>query len=131
MPYRSTMQFIYKVLRSFLYAFRGIWHAIDERNMKVHVLAAGVVVGAGFFLNLSRIEWCIVLLLIAAVWSAEMVNTAVEELANIVRDELKLTYVATQRARDVAAGAVLIFALVALVISGMIFLPKILELFAS
>lgn len=117
--------FVYKVFRSFTYAIAGIVSAVHERNMKVHLLASIVVLSAGVFFQISKFEWMIVLMLTAMVISAEMVNTAIEELANIVRDELKLDYKATQRARDVAAGAVLVLAYTAAFIAILIFVPKI------
>ncbi len=123
--------FIYKVLRSFGYAGQGIVSMVTERNMQVHLMAALIVVFLGNLVRLSRDEWFIILIVIAAVFALEMVNTAVEELANIVRDELKLSYKATQRARDVAAGAVLVMAVVAAIIGTTIFLPKILTLLSA
>lgn len=120
--------FIYKVLRSFIFAFNGFVAALSERNMRVHVVSAIVAIWMGAFFHISRSEWFVILILIAAIFSLEMVNTAIEELANIVRDELKLTYVATKRARDVAAGAVFVMAVIACLIGGAIFFPKIFTL---
>lgn len=118
------MKFFYKVFRSFGYATEGILSAFGERNMRVHVGATIVVIMLGFYVQLSFREWTEVMMLIAMVWSAEMINTAVEELANLVRDELKLSYTATKRARDVAAGAVLVVAFIAFLIGLRIFVPK-------
>jgi len=117
---------IKKFLMSFVNAFKGIISGFIERNMRVHGLATFVVVFTGWWVNLNKEEWMIVLILIALVMSAELSNTAVEELANISRDELKLSYYATRRTRDTAAGAVLIIAIVAAVIGLWIFIPKIL-----
>jgi len=115
-----------KVIQSFPHAFAGIFTGLQERNMKVHLVATIVVLSLSVWLKLSLYEWWTVLILIVSVWAAELVNTAVEELSNIVRDELKLNYHSTKRARDLAAGAVLMFAMVAAFIGGMIFVPKIL-----
>lgn len=120
--------FITKVLKSFIYAFNGIVSGFGERNMKVHGLAALLIIALSLFLNITLFEWLVVLLLIGLVIAAELVNTAVEELSNIVRDELKLGYVATKRARDVAAGAVLMIAIVAAIIGSVIFVPRLLPL---
>ena len=117
--------FIYKVLRSFIYASQGFVTMMSERNMKVHVFSSIVAVWLGVFVGLSKTEWYVILILIGAVFALEMVNTAIEELANIVRDELKLSYKATQRARDIAAGAVFVMATIAAIIGISIFLPKI------
>lgn len=122
------MQFT-KFFKAFYYAGRGIISALSERNVRFHVGAMLLVVLAGIQLKLSQIEWYVVLILIGSVLSAELVNTAIEDLANHVRDDLKIGYSATARTRDVAAGAVLIVAIVAALIGTMIFLPKVLQLF--
>lgn len=122
------MQFT-KFFKAFYYAGRGIISALSERNVRFHVGAMLLVVLAGIQLGLSQTEWYVVLILIGSVLSAELVNTAIEDLANHVRDDLKIGYSATARTRDVAAGAVLIVAIVAALIGTMIFLPKVLQLF--
>ncbi len=93
--------------------------------MRVHVLAAATVITAGWWLHLSVQEWWVVLILIGLVMAAELVNTAIEEVCNILRDDLGMAYTATKRARDTAAGAVLIIAVVAGIIGVWIFGPKI------
>lgn len=123
-------KFIKKTLHSFIPASQGIISGFGERNMKVHGIAAVVVVIGGLWLGLSQVEWLVILLMIALIWAGELVNTAVEELSNLVRDELKLGYEATRRARDVAAGAVLVRAVAVTAIGMFIFVPKILELFS-
>lgn len=120
----SITTWLKKFLRGFVYAGRGLPDAIQERNMKVHLVAAMIVVTLGFVFNISRIEWMIIFLCIAGVISLEMVNTALEEIANLVRDTDHLAYGATRRMRDMAAGAVLIMAIVSAIIGGLIFLPK-------
>ncbi len=119
-----------KFIMSFVNAGKGIISGFMERNMRVHGLATGLVFILGSWLKLNKEEWLIILLLIASIWSAELANTAIEELANIVRDELKLSYEATRRARDTAAGAVLILAIVAVIIALLIFAPKIILKFS-
>ena len=119
--------FVYKVLRSFTYAYQGFVSVLGERNMRVHVVGAIFAIWLGAFFHISKTEWYVVMILIAAVFALEMLNTAIEELANIVRDELKLSYKATKRARDIAAGAVFVMAIVATIIGTMIFLPRILN----
>lgn len=127
----SMFQFWKKVLRSFIFATQGILSALQERNMKVHVMGLALVLFLGIWLRISHLEWIIILILSGLVISAEMVNTAVEELSNIVRDELKLSYGATKRARDVAAGAVLVLAFVSAVIGLSIFIPRIMSILGS
>lgn len=115
-----------KFFKGFFYAGRGIFSGFKERNMRVHGLAMAIVLALGFWLKLNSNEWQTVLILIAIVMSAELSNTAIEELANLVKDQLKLSYQATTRARDTAAGAVLMIAIVAAIIGLWVFVPKIL-----
>jgi diacylglycerol kinase len=117
---------IYKTLKSFTYAFKGIWSGFSERNMRVHGIGAVLAVSLGIWLKISLSEWFVILLLIGAVFAAELINTAIEELANCLRDECHLPYRSTCRARDIAAGAVLVLAIVAAIIGVCIFGPKIL-----
>ncbi len=119
------MSKLIKFFKAFAYASKGIISGFKERNMKFHGLAAILVILAGWRLDISDLEWFIVLVLMGLVWSAELVNTSIEELCDLVRDELNLEYKATQRARDTAAGAVLVLAIVATLIGLTIFVPKI------
>ena len=116
---------IIKFFKAFAHAFNGIISGFKERNMKFHGIASILVIIASWWFNVSRFEWFTVLILIGIVWSAELFNTAVEELCNLVRDELGLDYQATQKARDTAAGAVLVLSMVAALIGLAIFVPKI------
>lgn len=110
-----------KRLLSFKYAFRGIVQAFLEPNFRIHVAAALTASVLGFQLELSPLEWCAVLLCFAAVMSAEVMNSAVERLTDLVspgHHEL------AGKVKDMAAGAVLISAIVAAVVGCIIFLPK-------
>ena len=111
-------------LKGFKYAFDGIIVGAKERNMKVHIFVAIVVVVLGFLVSLTRYEWMMVVISIGVVWSAELFNTAIENLADILRDEDHLSYQATKNARDLAAGAVLAVSIAAAVIGAIIFLGK-------
>lgn len=118
---RERKQPLYK---SFGYAFEGIFHTIQkERNMQIHCCAAVLVVIFGLWLGLSREEWFVCLILFGMVMSLECVNTAVEavvDLATMQRHPL------AKKAKDAAAGAVLIAAVFAAIIGLWIFLPKLL-----
>lgn len=116
------------LLKSFQYAFAGIITGLKtERNMMIHYSALGLVVVFGITLKLSVTEWCICLILCALVISLELVNTAVEAVVDLVTKEHRRR---ARIAKDTAAGAVLIAAMTAAVIGGIIFGPKILALFA-
>jgi diacylglycerol kinase len=117
---------IYKVIKAFGYAFNGWKRGLKERNVKIHLGFTIGVLYASFLFRISKIELLIVILLIGAVISAELINTAIEEICNIVRDKLKLGYSDTTAARDLAAGAVLVVAVAAAIIGLIIFVPKVL-----
>lgn len=108
--------------KSFGYAFAGIFAVVTkERNMKIHCVAMVCVVIAGFVFHITPVEWCICLTLFGLVMALEMVNTAVEAVVDLVTEERK------PLAKDAAAGAVLIAAIMAAIAGMIIFIPKLLE----
>jgi len=104
--------------KSFGFAFSGIKYSLKERNMKVHVLCAILVVIFGITLNISNSEWCILLICIALVISMEMINTAIEHLVNLVEPNY---HVIAGKVKDLAAGAVLVCAIITAIIASLIF----------
>jgi len=114
-----------RFIKSFSYALSGIVYAIKtQRNMKVHTIALVLVLIIGFWLELSRLEWAIVLIMAGIVIICEMLNTAIEALVDL---ETKEYHTLAKIAKDVAAGAVLIASILSVVIGCLIFLPKILD----
>ena len=108
--------------RSFGYAFQGIFTCVrKERNMKIHCVAAVLVVIAGMILKISAIEWCICMVLFGLVMALEHVNTAVDMVTEEYHPLAKV-------AKDTAAGAVLIAAIMAAIAGCIIFLPKIAQI---
>lgn len=115
-----------KRLRSFRYAFNGIRLLISkEHNAWIHCFATVCVVIAGFLLEISKMEWIACVIVIGAVLAAEAVNSAVEALADFVSPEYNE---AIKRTKDLAAGAVLLMAIAAAVVGGIIFFPKLIAL---
>lgn len=111
--------------KSFGYAFAGIFAVVTkERNMKIHCAAVVCVMIAGLVFHISPIEWCICLTLFGLVMALEMVNTAVEAVVDLVTEERKPF---AKLAKDAAAGAVLIAAIMAAIAGMIIFIPKLLE----
>ena len=111
--------------KSFGYVFAGIFAVVTkERNMKIHCAAVVCVMIAGLVFHISPIEWCICLTLFGLVMALEMVNTAVEAVVDLVTEERKPL---AKLAKDAAAGAVLIAAIMAAIAGMIIFIPKLLE----
>lgn len=111
-----------KFIKSFGFAFEGIIHAFKtERNFKIHVLAATIVTLSGILTKLSIQEWLVILILIGGMLALELLNTAVERLVDLTTSErLPLA----KQAKDLAAGAVLIYAIASAIIGFIIFIPK-------
>lgn len=108
--------------KSFGYAFEGIFAGIrGERNMKIHCFAAVCVIVAGVLFHISVTEWCICLVLFGLILSLELVNTAIEAVVDLVTEDKKPL---AKLAKDTAAGAVLIAAVMAAVAGLLIFVPK-------
>ena len=107
---------------SFGYAFAGIGTCIrEERNIKLHLTVTALVVLCGWYFKISRIEWCICLALFGLVLALELVNTAVESVVDLVTEERKPL---AKKAKDTAAGAVLIAAICAAAAGLVIFVPR-------
>lgn len=110
---------------SFRNAFRGVAVSIKESgHLKFHLFAATGVVVAGFLFGISTFEWLILILIIGAVITAEMANTAIEDIENVIRDYASVPYEFTGKSKDIGAGVVLVFAIAATVIALIIFLPR-------
>lgn len=113
-------------IKSFGYAFKGMYFVLKgQRNMRVHAMAIVVVTIAGIFLELTAIEWSLIALTIGAVITAEMFNTAFETIVDLVSPEYNEK---AGKIKDIAAGAVLLAAIVATVVAIYIFGNKIFNL---
>ena len=116
-----------KLINSFKYAFQGIGSAFkSERNLKIHYSVMTLVVIAGILLKISFPEWIVCICLFGLVISAEMFNTAIEYVVDIASPEKQEK---AKYAKDIAAGAVLVTAIVSAIIGLLIFVPKIISLF--
>lgn len=108
-----------KFIHSLSVANAGIWFAIrTQLHMRIHLIAAAFACGIGLLVELSRNDWAILLLTIAIVICAEMINTAIEQVVNLASPDI---HPIAKAAKDVAAGAVLLAAFAAVVI-GMLLL---------
>ncbi|PKP00836.1 MAG: hypothetical protein CVU14_06545 [Bacteroidetes bacterium HGW-Bacteroidetes-9] len=111
--------------KSFRAAFLGIILVIkNERNIRIQFLIAILAIAAGILFKISPVKWMIVLLLFAVVISAEIFNSALEKLADMIEPNVNMTI---RDIKDIAAGAVLWSAMVAVIVGLIIFVPEILE----
>ena len=115
-----------KLINSFKYAIEGFISSFKtERNMKIHIVAMILVVILGFYLKLTLIEWGFITFAISLVIGAELFNTAIETIVDMVSPEKNPK---AKLAKDISAGAVFITALASSIIGLIIFLPKFLSL---
>jgi len=109
-------------IRSVKFALRGIRTMVaSQQNAWIHAAATVVVVGAGLLVKLSAAEWAWIVLAIGSVWTAEALNTAFEFLTDVASPDF---HPLAEKAKDVAAGAVLLAALGAVIIGALVFWPK-------
>ena len=115
-----------KIHHSFGFALSGIAHAFrDNRNIRVHTIIAILVLLASFLLGLTKFEKIIIFLIITLVIASEMINTAIEEMTDLITNEHRQE---AKAAKDVAAGMVLVTAIAAIIVGVLIFAPYIIEL---
>jgi diacylglycerol kinase len=114
-------------INSFKYAFNGIRDLLKSQiNARIHLFFTILVIAGGFFFDISKVEWLICLLATATVFAAEAFNTALEYLTDLASPDY---HPLAGKAKDAAAAAVLILAIVALIIGFMVFWQPFLALF--
>lgn len=110
-----------RLTKSFKYAIRGFFKALrEEQNLQIHVLASIFVLGLGFWLKIDHWEFLVLLLMIIAILILEMINTVFERLTDMLKPRRHL-YV--EIIKDMMAATVLIAAIGAIIIGGIIFYP--------
>jgi diacylglycerol kinase len=117
---------IRKTIQSFRYAFNGLKIMIrEEPNSRVHLFAAICTVIAGIFFKVSLIEWIALVFATGFVISLEIVNSAIENIADFIspgKDDM------IKKIKDLSAAGVLVSAMTALIVGLIVFLPKIVHL---
>lgn len=113
-------------IKSFSHALNGIIALLKkEHNARIHLVAAISATILGIVLKINTTEWISIVIVIGLVILTELFNTAIERLADLIdpnRNEL------IGQIKDYSAGAVLMAAIVSLIVGGLIFIPKILNL---
>ncbi len=114
------------LLKTLSYGFSGIFYTLKhERNMVIHFLVMILVIIAGIVFKITFVEWGVCFVLFALVLSLELMNTALENVVDLVTEEKKAK---AKVAKDAAAGAVLVSVLFSVIIGISIFLPRLLNL---
>lgn len=113
-------------LRSFGHAFRGLAILLQSQpNARIHAVATVLAAAAGALFRISPTEWALVALAVLCVWATEALNTSIEFLVDLVSPEL---HPLAAKAKDVAAGAVLVAAFGSLIVGVLVFGPYVLKL---
>jgi diacylglycerol kinase len=115
-----------RYLRSFGFALEGILETIrSERNFRTHIVVAAIAVAFGFYVGLSPLGWCVIVICIGAVMAAELFNTAIEKLGDGLADGRREHNV--KLAKDASAGAVFLLAVASVVIGVLLLLIPAIE----
>ena len=110
-------------IKSFKYAFNGLRILIqEEHNARIHLFIAIIIIITGFTFSISNLEWIAVIFAIGFVITSELLNTAIEQIANFISPE---KHESIKRIKDISAAAVLISVISAVFIGFIIFWPKI------
>ena len=114
------------LLASFGYAFAGLRYTFrTQRNFRIHVVIALLAVAAGLLLGLTWVEWAVLAVMVVLVLGAEMANTMVEALVDLVTQE---HHDLAEIAKDVGAGIVLLTAIGSVAVGALLYLPKLVRL---
>jgi diacylglycerol kinase len=112
------------LLKSFQHAFAGLWYALrTQRNARIHVSIAIAVTVLGLALDLGTHQWAVIALTVGFVFVSELFNTVIEIAIDLVTEDY---HPLAKQAKDVAAGAVLTSAVVAVVVGLLVLGPALL-----
>jgi diacylglycerol kinase len=112
------------LIASFRNAFAGLLYALrTQRNAKIHLAATLLAVAIGFWLGLDPAEWCLIILSIGMVWMAELSNTVLEKVVDLLSPEFNPL---AKTAKDVKAGVVVVASSAAVLIGLLVLGPKLL-----
>jgi len=118
---------VFMSINSFKYAIKGIIkEMLSGASFKVMLVFMAGIVAAGIFFGITLIEWALLLLCCGGVLTAEMINTAIESVVDLISKDISPL---AEKAKDLAAGAVLVFSLFAAAIGAIIFIPYIISVF--
>ena len=121
LPPEQQKSSLAKFIAGFGFAFSGLWYALrTQRNTRVHVFIAILAIVMGIFLRISAIEFAMIFVAITGVFIAEMFNTVIELCVDLASPAY---HPLAKIAKDVAAGAVLLSAMLSIVIGLFVFGP--------
>lgn len=116
-----------RLVKSFSYAFRGLFKTFrEEQNLQVQSIIGIIIIIFGFYFKIEPIEWCFIISVIFLVVLMEMINSAIERVADALKPRIH-AYV--KELKDIMAATVMLSAILAIVVGLIIFIPYIKTLF--
>ncbi|MEI6596602.1 MAG: diacylglycerol kinase family protein [bacterium] len=116
-----------RLFKSYGYAIKGLFKTFqEEQNLKIQILASLIVLILGIYFSISRLEWAILTLVVCLVLTAEITNSAVERITDVLKPRIN-TYV--KEIKDIMAAAVLLSSMAAVIIGVIIFFPYVYKIF--
>jgi len=116
-----------RLFKSYSYAIKGLFKTFhEEQNLKIQILASLIVLILGIYFSISRLEWAILTLVVCLVLTAEITNSAVERITDVLKPRIN-TYV--KEIKDIMAAAVLLSSIAAVIIGVIIFFPYVYKIF--
>ena len=120
---------IKRLFKSFTYACRGLIKTFkEEQNLRIQSIAALLVVLSAWFFQVNRLEWCLLILVVGLVIFAEIINSAVERVTDVLKPRIN-NYV--KEIKDIMAAAVMLASLIAVIVGVIIFAPYFVNLFCN
>lgn len=114
-----------KIKAKFSHAFRGFITSFkEESSLIVHIVVSMIVLILGIYVNLNYVEWSIIAIIIALVIGLEIMNTAIENLTDLVSFQYNIK---AKKVKDVGAAATMLNAMAAVAVGGLIIGPKLYE----
>ncbi|KZE68417.1 hypothetical protein AWM68_16195 [Fictibacillus phosphorivorans] len=114
-----------KLISSFMFAFAGIVSTFKtEQNFRIHAFISVIVISIAIALDFSSVKLIILFIVIGLVLALELINTAIENIVDLISPEYHLL---AERAKDAAAGAVLVFSIFAVIIGILLFIEPLLN----
>lgn len=116
-----------RLFKSCSYAIKGLFKTFrEEQNLKIQTLASLAVLILGIYFSISRMEWIVLTLVVCLVLTAEITNSAVERITDVLKPRIN-TYV--KEIKDIMAAAVLMSSIAAVIVGVIIFWPYVYKIF--
>lgn len=120
-----------QILKKFKYAFKGLFHSIkEEKSLIIHLIVSIIVLIIAGLINehMQIIDWIIIVITIFLVIGVELINTAIENIVDMVAFKYNFN---ARKIKDIAAAAAFVFSLMAIIVGLLVFIPKFINIFSN